>query len=181
MPDVKKILVPIDFSDENAGALKHGAALARQTRAELLALHVIPAYDLQDYFMFCLPGPGGPPLMDVDYSRISVDDLLREAARDVGAFIAKNVEATAGINITTRLRIGSLVKEIALIVGEEKIDLVVVELRKRFLTTLYLLKVVRKLPCPVLLGAPVAERNPRPRGRLIAFPAVPRGMLLNDY
>jgi len=76
MPDVKKILVPIDFSDESAGALKHGAALARQTRAELLALHVIPAYDLQDYFMFCLPRHGGPALngcrLFTDLSRRSV-------------------------------------------------------------------------------------------------------------
>ena len=180
MPEVKKILVPIDFSDASAGALRHGAALARQTRAELLALHVIPAYDLQDHFMSCLPGPEASPFAEVDYTPISMEELLREAAADTAAFLAKNVAETADIKITPKLRIGNLVKEIALIVDEEKIDLVVVKLRKRFLTTLNLLNVVRKLPCGVLLGPAIAQQDQRPRGRLIALPTLPRGMLLND-
>ena len=41
MPQVTKILVPIDFSCESGQALRDAAALARKTWAQLIALHVI--------------------------------------------------------------------------------------------------------------------------------------------
>ena len=44
MRDVKKILVPVDFCGESAGALKHALALASESRAEVMALHVIDKY-----------------------------------------------------------------------------------------------------------------------------------------
>ncbi len=41
MAQVTKILVPIDFSPESGQALRDAAALARETWAQLIALHVI--------------------------------------------------------------------------------------------------------------------------------------------
>ena len=71
---------------------------------------------------------------------------------------------------------GSLVKEIAAITREENIDVMVLELRKRFpfpdLTTLRLLRMIRSLPCAVLLDSPVAKsREPR-RPLVLAHPTL---------
>jgi nucleotide-binding universal stress UspA family protein len=41
MRKLNKILVPIDFSEESARALRYALSLAKETRAELVALHVI--------------------------------------------------------------------------------------------------------------------------------------------
>ena len=41
MHKVRKILVPIDFSPESGRALRNAATLARETKAQLIALHVI--------------------------------------------------------------------------------------------------------------------------------------------
>ena len=41
MLKVEKILVPIDFSEESARALRNALALAKETKAELIALHVV--------------------------------------------------------------------------------------------------------------------------------------------
>jgi nucleotide-binding universal stress UspA family protein len=40
MNAVRKILVPIDFSEESADGLNYAVSLAQKTQAELVALHV---------------------------------------------------------------------------------------------------------------------------------------------
>jgi len=183
MRDVRKILVPIDFSDGSAAAFKHAAAMAKQTRAELLVLHVIPAYSLQDHFMASLGGPDSVSFMDRDYPAISMDVLLQETVYELEDFIEQNWEGMAGIHIAKKLRVGSLVKEIAMIVEEEKIDLMVVELQRSVpfpnLTTLKLISLARRLPCPVLLNAPIAKDDHRSKGRLIPLRPMRLPQVLN--
>jgi nucleotide-binding universal stress UspA family protein len=41
MGNVKKLLVPIDFSPESGKALKYASSLAKQINAEIIALHVL--------------------------------------------------------------------------------------------------------------------------------------------
>ncbi len=38
--EIKKILVPVDFSEHSVDALKYAASLAQEAKAELVALHV---------------------------------------------------------------------------------------------------------------------------------------------
>ena len=40
---LRRILVPVDFSERSCGALQYGLALARATGAEIDLLHVVPA------------------------------------------------------------------------------------------------------------------------------------------
>jgi nucleotide-binding universal stress UspA family protein len=40
MNTVRKILVPIDFSEDSANGLKYAVSLAQKTQAELIVLHV---------------------------------------------------------------------------------------------------------------------------------------------
>lgn len=79
--------------------------------------------------------------------------------------------------MTRRVRLGSLVKEIASITQEESIDLIVLELRKWRLfpdfATLKLLKMIKSLPCPVLLDPPIAKDSHEPRRPLVLIQANP--------
>lgn len=89
----------------------------------------------------------------------------------------KHARVNGGIVVTRKLRMGSVVKEIAATAWEENIDLIVVELRKRFpflnLTVLKLLQLSRKLPCPVLLEPAVAKDGRAAMGRLISLRPAP--------
>jgi Universal stress protein family len=42
MNTVRKILVPIDFSEDSANGLKYAVSLAQKTDAELVVMHVTP-------------------------------------------------------------------------------------------------------------------------------------------
>lgn len=72
---------------------------------------------------------------------------------------------------------GSLREEIASVAREEHIDLIVFELRKRFLfrsmATRKLLKMINKLPYPVLLASPIEEDTPTRGKRLRIFNRIP--------
>ena len=60
MAQVTKILVPIDFSPESGQALRDAAALARETWAQLIALHVIDENIERDMPSSIVPFDGLP-------------------------------------------------------------------------------------------------------------------------
>lgn len=172
MRKVNKILVPIDFSEESARALKYALSLAKETRAEVVALHVVEKTNDRDFFMSAVAVLEGSPFPVNEFPAIPVDVLLQERSLDLWNFIGRIVEASSQVKITKRLRMGSLVKEITAITQEDSIDLIVLELRKRFLfpnlSTLKLLRIIRRLDCPVLIGSPIAEDRRGP-GRPLAL------------
>jgi len=49
---VRKILVPVNFSDDSANGLKYAAALAEETQAELVVLHVTQKEEAQSFLNF---------------------------------------------------------------------------------------------------------------------------------
>ncbi|HSF56627.1 MAG TPA: universal stress protein [Candidatus Binatia bacterium] len=171
MRKVEKILVPIDFTEESARALKGAMGLATENGAELIALHVVNARSLRNYFLSSLAAPEDPPFMSEETPTISLDLLLRERALDLWNFVNRSVQGIHRAKVTRRVRLGSLIKEIAAITQEENIDLVVLELRKwrvlPDLATLKLLKMVKSLPCPVLLDPPIAKDSHEPRMPLV--------------
>ena len=177
MRKVEKILVPIDFSEESARALKRATALAMENGAEVLALHVVDARNLRNCFLSSLATPEDPPFMGDEPPTISLDLLLGEKALDLWNFINRNVQGIHWAKITRRVRLGSLVKEIASITQEENIDLIVLELRKWRLfpdfATLRLLKMTKSLPCPVLLDPPIVKDRYKPRRPLVLIQTKP--------
>jgi nucleotide-binding universal stress UspA family protein len=172
MRKVEKILVPIDFSEESARALKYALSLAKETRAEVVALHVVEKINDRDFFMSVVAVLEGSPFAVNEFPAIPVDVLLQERSLDLWNFIGRIVEAASQVKITKRLRMGCLVKEIAAITRKDSIDLIVLELRKRFLfpnlATLSLLRIIRKLDCPVLIGSPITKDRGEP-GRPLAL------------
>jgi hypothetical protein len=101
-----------------------------------------------------------------------VDVLLKERSLDLWNFIGRTVEASNQVKITKRIKMGSLLKAMTAAIHEEDVDLVVLELRKRSfpnLGALKLVKMIRSLPCPVLLDPPVARPRNEPRKPLLWF------------
>ena len=58
MQKVERILVPIDFSEESAAALRDAVSLVRETKAKLIALHVIDVSAESDFLLSCIAPVG---------------------------------------------------------------------------------------------------------------------------
>jgi nucleotide-binding universal stress UspA family protein len=172
MQNVKKLLVPIDFSPESEKALKYASALAKQIHAEVIALYVVEDILEEGLLAYVFP-PDGWPYMDKQPSVRPLDVLLRERALDLWRFIERTVRDNGPTKVKRMVRLGKVREEIAAVAREENIDLVVLELRKRFLfpslRTRKLLKIIDKLPYPVLLPPPIADDTPARGKPIFAF------------
>ena len=93
MNTVRKILVPIDFSEDSADGLKYAVSLAQKTQAELIVLHVTQKSEA-DSFLDLLAVMEGAPMLNRP-AGIPVDRLLSEKALDLYRFIEKVVETPA--------------------------------------------------------------------------------------
>jgi nucleotide-binding universal stress UspA family protein len=169
MRNIKKILVPVDFCEESAAALKRALALAIESRAEVIALHVIDAYSLRDHFTstrFSRFSMSNGRLVGARFPVISLQALLSERTAKLSRFVNRHIRQNDRIVISQKVSMGGVVKEIATIAHEEDIDLLVIELRKNFpslnLTVLKLLQMSRHIACPVLLEPALRERRWHP-------------------
>jgi nucleotide-binding universal stress UspA family protein len=143
MIDLRRILVPVDFSPHAEQALKYGAALAEKFGAELYLLHVFQ--NLAVYQTEVVSG--APPILP------PVEQLTASARSELGRLVqSKNLQRLA---VHAEVVEGSPVEEIVAYAGERSIDLVVLGTHGRGWLAHALLgsvaeKVVRKAPCPVL-------------------------------
>ncbi|MGB7946845.1 MAG: universal stress protein [Candidatus Binatia bacterium] len=176
MRKVNKILVPIDFSDESARALRHGWSLAMETHAELVALHAIEKTD--DNFIASVAMLEGSPLPINEFPTVPVDVVARERSLDLWNFIAQTVDVNNQIKIARKVRMGSLLKAMMATIHEEEITLVVIKLREggmffSALKVLKLIKMIRRLPCPVLLDTSSNRYHSGPGKGLLWLQPVP--------
>jgi nucleotide-binding universal stress UspA family protein len=164
MRSIKKLLVPVDFSRESKRAVQYAAALARQISAEVVALHVIEDLSENDGLLsFTFPAEAWP-FFDAQQRRRPVDRLLRERALDLWNFLDGAIQEPASPMVKRLVRVGSLREEIIVAARQENIDMIVLELRNRFLfrnrARRRLLKIIDRLPYPVLLAPPDSEETP---------------------
>ena len=173
MPNLKKLLVPIDFSLESEKALRYASSLAEQIKGELIALHVIDELNEHDGLLPLIMPPEGWPFFGAEPPARPIDILLRERTLDLWNFINRIVPDPATIKLRKIVRLGTLRKEIIAVAREEAIDLIVLELHNRFLfsnlANRKLLKMIDKLPFPVLLAPPVSDQKPKSGRRVFAF------------
>ena len=154
MDTVRKILVPVDFSEDSASGLNYAVLLAQKTQAELIALHVVQKKQA-DCFLDLLAVMEGCPMLNPP-AGIPVDRLLREKALDLYNFIQQAIKNPGGVKITRKVTLGNKTDKILAVVKEEGIDLVVLGVRKTsffpFLAARgKLLRMISRFPCPVLL------------------------------
>lgn len=174
MRNIKKLLVPIDFSPESEKSLRYASSLASEFDAELVALYVVEDILEEGILAYTFP-PEGYGYWDAKPSPRPLDALLNERALDLFRF-KERIIGNKAVRIKTIVRLGKIHTEIATAAREENIDLIVVELRRRFLFSSpgrrRLLRTIDKLPYPVLLPPPMVEEAPRRGRRIFAYSPV---------
>jgi nucleotide-binding universal stress UspA family protein len=158
--EARRILVPVDFSDSSARALRHAAKRAAESAGSLIVVHVVPA----DYGWL---GIGRDESRDVDRS------LQRQASDRLRAFVDENVGDDVAADL--EVRVGQPAKEIVAAARDSKCDSIVLSTRgltglDRFLIGSVAHRVAQLAPCPVVLLRP----GKRSRERKQKAPAVLR-------
>jgi universal stress protein A len=154
MNTVRKILVPVDFSEDSANGLNYAVSLAQKTQAEVIVLHVTQKKEA-DSFLDLLAVMEGTPMLNPP-ARIPVDRLLREKALDLYRFVEKVVRNPGQVKIRRKVTLGNIAEKIVGVVKEERMDLVVLAIRKTsffhyLMARGKLLRMISRFPCPVLL------------------------------
>jgi len=115
MSAYRKILVPLDLSDDSDQVAIAARELAAYSNAALVILHVIEFVPL---------GPMGDTLMPTD----QIEDALAKAAR---LKLAALVERQSLGKFSARVEVGNTKAEILRVAEEEKADLIVMGSRER--------------------------------------------------
>jgi nucleotide-binding universal stress UspA family protein len=141
--DIRRILVPCDFSEYAEKALTWALELAERWRSRVLLLHVIPR-------------PSYPPMLMGSYFDVAQFEASLQAEAEARA---KEIVARAGnkaVQIETQVIIGEPFSDICRMAEDEKVDLIVMGSHGRTGLRHVLLgsvaeRVVRHAPCPVLV------------------------------
>lgn len=151
----RKILVPVDGSENSKKALAHAVGLAREFESEIILIHaysgavplIAPATDA-----LTLPTVPSP-------TAATVATKLREDAQKMGEKILADAQLTVkenGISAKAVLREGDAVGKIVAVAESEEIDLIVIGHRgmsrfKEILLGSVSEGVVHKAPCAVMI------------------------------
>ena len=138
---LKKILVPVDFSQCSQKALQYAIPFARQFDATLTLFNVVPGY---------LPVP---EMGIVDVSLMETQ-MQQAAERELAALKQRHLEA--GIPTESIVRIGNPYHEIVVAAKEMNMDLIILSTHGRTGLKYVFMgstaeHVVRYAPCPVLV------------------------------
>ena len=141
--DLKRILVPVDFSEHSKKALNYAIPFARQFNAELSVLYVVePAIYPADLSF----GQVGLPNLE--------EELRSKGEEDLAELVAGTVPED--VRVAAMVRTGLPFVEIISYARDENIDLIVVATHghtgvEHILFGSTAEKIVRKAPCPVLV------------------------------
>lgn len=145
MAQIRKILVPIDFSDSSRAALEYAAGLARPFAATIDLLHVwqAPAFI------------GAMTVPEVPATEAAMVELVKKNAEEVCARFASDAERRGLPVREARCEPGVPAHTIVQVAKDGKYDLVVVGTHGRTGLSHVLMGsvaevVVRHAPCPVL-------------------------------
>lgn len=142
MINLKRVLVPTDFSDSARLALRYGISFASEYRAELTLLHVIETIAV-GYASDLFPVPMAEVYQEIaGYAQSELAKLAQEA-RDKGVTVVETVVQ------------GKPANEIIRIARERTIDMIVLGTHGKGVLDHALFgstteRVVRRAPCPVL-------------------------------
>ena len=151
MNSLRKILLPVDFSERSTLALHYARGLALQFDSELTLAHVLPP--LHSEFGMQI---AGSMLVDVYRSR------TEQAERDLNAF---ELETLTGLNVRRLLLHGDPASKIVELAREEHIDLIAMPTHgygqfRRFILGSNTAKVLHDADCPVWTGVHLEEAAP---------------------
>lgn len=138
---LKKILVPVDFSECSRKALQYALGFARQFGSEIVLLHVVsPAFVYGEYGVVDLAGVEA--------------EMVKTSDQELEKWVEQ--EMASGVRFTSRTAQGQIMSEVVDLARDEGIDLIVLSTHGRTGLRHVLLgsvaeQVVRHAPCPVLV------------------------------
>ncbi|MDI6804675.1 MAG: universal stress protein [Bacteroidota bacterium] len=140
--NLKKILVPIDFSDFSKNALKYAVPFAKQFGAEIILVYVVEPTIYPADFSF---GQVGFPSMEAEIYKRGKTELDKLAEKEIQGIVQAR----------TRVETGKPFVEINRVAKEEEVDLIIIATHghtgvEHIIFGSTAEKVVRKAPCPVL-------------------------------
>ena len=159
---IKKILVPVDFSKTSLYALDYAIDLAKKSNAQITLLHVAEGFESNAMSGFYVP-----PTFELDYNQNIVDQNNKHLT-DLSAKIKK--KGAANVNILTS--VGKVSKEIIAISKQEKASVIIMGTHgvsgvKEFFMGSNAFKVIKESICPVLT---VQRKGASPAFKKILLP-----------
>jgi len=142
---IKKILVPCDFSSYAEHAFAWAVRLAQQSTAEIVLIYAVPIFSHVSYTEI--------PIL-VDIPKIEAE-LIAEGEKQLRTFLSEH--NTGNVQIEPRAMLGDPFSVICCVAEEEHVDLIVLGSHGRTgLSHVFLgsvaERVVRHAPCPVLVA-----------------------------
>ena len=140
--EIKKILVPIDFSDYSKSSLKYAVSFASKFNSEITLIYVVePVIYPPDFSM----GQIAIPSVNVEWDLKAKEELDKLGKQEI----------PDSINVSIKIKTGKPFLEIIDTAAEENIDLIIIATHghsgvEHILFGSTAEKVVRKAPCPVL-------------------------------
>lgn len=143
--ELKKILVPCDFSSYAEHALAWAVRLAQQSNARVVLVNAVPIFSHISYTEI--------PIL-VDIPKIEAE-LVAEGEKQLRQFLSEH--NTGNVPIESRAMLGDPFSVICRVADEEHVDLIVLGSHGRTgLSHVFLgsvaERVVRHAPCPVLVA-----------------------------
>jgi len=143
---VKRVLVPVDFSDNSQKVFESAANVAAKFGAELVCIFVVQSFE--DYSGFFVPH------MPVAQFQ---EEMQASAEKKMAEFLEDNLPA--GLLGSSKVLVGDVGEEIVAFAAQEKIDLIVMGTHgykglERVLFGSVAEQVVKTATCPVLTVNP---------------------------
>lgn len=140
--EIKKILVPIDFSDYSKNSLKYAVNFADQFNSEITLIYVVePVIYPPDFSM----GQIAIPSVNAEWDLKAKEELEKLAKQEI----------PESFKVSVKIKTGKPFLEIIDTAAEENVDLIIIATHghsgvEHILFGSTAEKVVRKAPCPVL-------------------------------
>ena len=142
MNEIKKIMVPVDFSENSQKILRSAVDFAGKFGAELAVIFVVQSFD--DYSGFFVPHM---PIAQFE------DEMVESATTKMKSFVAETLDPA--VSRTTAILSGDVVDELNSYVTDNSIDLIIMGTHgykglEKILFGSVAEKVVKTAACPVL-------------------------------
>jgi len=147
LEEVKKVLVPVDFSDNSQKIFGTAVNVARKFGAELVCIYVVQSFH-EDYDGFFMPQT---PILQFH------EEMQASAEKKMALFLEDN--CPQDLVGSSAVLVGDVGEEIVAFAANEKIDLIVIGTHgykglDRVLFGSVAAQVVKTAPCPVLTVNP---------------------------
>jgi nucleotide-binding universal stress UspA family protein len=143
MSQVKKILVPIDFSENSKKILQHAVAEAEKSDATIMVAYVVEG--LEKYSALSVP--------HISFEELG-KDLMKSAENKMERFLYENLDESP-LRHESKVLYGEITEQLTSLAKSEGIDMIVIGTHgfkglEKVLFGSVAEKVIKSAPCPVV-------------------------------